>query len=371
MSVNIIPVQSKKEWTTFVNFPYRHYGTSPFWVAPLLMDQKVLLDTQKNPFFKHAEAQFFLAEKEGKIAGRIAAIVDERHNEVHLEKMGFFGFFETINDSTVSGALLAAAKDWIREKGMTALRGPVNPCLNEDCGLLIDAFDSPPVLMMPYNYDYYPRHIEQFGLKKVMDLWAYYMDDSNPPPKRLVRAGEAIRRRRKITILPIDKKNYREEVQKVKMIYNKAWEKNWGFIPMTDDEFDHLAKNLKTVIMPEMALMAEVNGEPVGFSLALPDMNQALIRLKGRLLPTGLLKLLYYEKKIDMARVIIMGVIPEYRNLGVDALFYLDTWKNGTEKGFRRAEMSWILETNTLMNRALQMLDAKIYKTYRLYQMPL
>jgi len=224
---------------------------------------------------------------------------------------------------------------------------------------------------MTYNYDYYQNLIESFGLKKAMDLWAYYIDATHiDPPEKMIRVVEKRMARKSVVIRPINKKDFWAEAKKVWMIYNKAWEKNWGFVPMTEAEFDHLAKHLKSVVVPELGLMAEIQGEPVGFSLTLPDLNQALIHTNGRLFPTGLFKILKYEKKIDMARVIIMGVIPEHRNLGIDSMFYLETWRNAKALGYTRGEMSWILENNNQMNRALQMLGAEVYKTYRMYEMP-
>lgn len=371
MALDIIAVQTKKDWNAFIRFPYQHYKNHPQWVPPLLMDQKVLLNPKKYPFWDHADHQFFLAKRDGSCVGRIAAIVDHRHNKVHDEKMGFFGFFETVNDQEVADGLLGTAKDWVKQQGMNRLRGPANPCQNEDCGLLIDAFDLPPVLMMTYNYDYYQNLIESFGLKKAMDLWAYYIDATHiDPPEKMIRVVEKRMARKSVVIRPINKKDFWAEAKKVWMIYNKAWEKNWGFVPMTEAEFDHLAKHLKSVVVPELGLMAEIQGEPVGFSLTLPDLNQALIHTNGRLFPTGLFKILKYEKKIDMARVIIMGVIPEHRNLGIDSMFYLETWRNAKALGYTRGEMSWILENNNQMNRALQMLGAEVYKTYRMYEMP-
>ncbi len=369
--VYVRAVENKKDLRLFIKFPYKHYKQNPYWVPPLLMDQKILLNPEKHPFYKHAKAQFFLAYKEGKLAGRIAAIIDYKHNEFHNEKTGFFGFFETIDDYEVAEQLLSAARNWVKGEGMDRFRGPVNPSQNEDCGLLIDAFDSPPVIMMPYNYPYYATLIEKFGLKKVMDLYAYYIDDKKPPPEKLVRVVEAVRRREKIVVRPINIKDFDNEAKKVWYVYNNAWSKNWGFVPMTEDEFDHLAKNLKKVVIPEIALMAEVDCKPVGFSLALPDINQALIHTNGRLFPFGLPKLLWYSRKINWIRIIIMGVIHKYQRHGIDAIFYLDTWKNAVKKGYHQGEMSWILENNKMMNRSAQMLGGKIYKTYRMYEMKL
>jgi len=335
------------------------------------MDQKILLNPDKHPFYEHAKIQFFLAKKDGVNAGRIAAIVDDNHNEFHEERTGFFGFFETVEDYEVAEKLLSAAKSWVKDQNMKAFRGPVNPCQNEECGLLVDAFDSPPVIMMTYNPPYYADFIERFGLEKVRDLYAYYIDDKNPPPDKLIRVAEAIRKKKNLTVRPVNMKDFNNEAKKVWQVYNNAWSKNWGFVPMTEAEFDHLAKNLKQALVPEIALIAEIEGEPIGFSLSLPDLNRALIHTNGRLLPFGLPKILYYSKKIDMIRIIIMGVIHKYQKQGIDSIFYLDTWRNASAKGYWRGEMSWILDNNDMMNRSATMLGGRIYKTYRLYEMAL
>jgi len=368
-SVEIRPVIEKKDWNEFVRFPYRHYRSNPHWVPPLLQDQKVLLDPQKHPFYKHADSRFFIALKDGKTAGRIAALIDYKHNEFHDEKMGFFGFFDSSEDFDVAEGLLSAAKEWVKEKGMTALRGPVNPSQNEDCGCLMDAYDSPPVLMMTYNPPYYPGLFERFGLKKAVDLWAYFIESRQKLPDKLVRVAEMLRKKERVTVRKVDMKRFDDEVEKIKTVYNDAWSKNWGFVPMTDEEFDHLAKNLKSVIVPDLGLIAEIDGRPVAFSLTLPDMNQALIHLNGRLLPFGLLKLLWFQRQIDVVRIITLGVVREHQKKGIDSILYLDTWRYALQKGYRGGEMSWILETNTMMNRAAEMLGGKVYKTYRMYQM--
>ena len=370
-NVHIQPVQSKSEWKDFVKFPYRHYKKNPYWVPPLLADQKVLLNPEKHPFYEHARVQFFIAKKENKMAGRIAAIIDHNHNKVHQETTGLFGFFESIESCEVAEGLLSAARNWVKDQGMTAFRGPVNPSQNEDCGLLVDAFDSPPVIMMPYNPPYYADFFERFGLKKAMDLYAYYIDDKNPPPEKLVRVAETVRKNEKLTIRPINRNDFENEAKKVWYIYNNAWSKNWGFVPMTEAEFHHLAKNLKPVVVPDIALIAEIDGKPIGFSLSLPDINQALLRTNGHLFPFGLIKLLWYSKKIDMIRIIILGVIHEYQKKGIDAIFYLDTWRNAVKKGYWKGEMSWVLENNEMMNRSAKMLGGRIYKTYRMYEMRL
>ncbi len=367
--IQIIPISNSRELNKFVNYPYTLHKDNPYWVPPVRMDQKVLLNPKKHPFYQHADTQFFLAVRSGKIVGRIAAIIDHLHNDTHQDNIGFFGFFEAVEDSAVADALLRAAKDWLKSKGKDAMRGPVNPCLNEDSGCLINGYDSTPLIMMPYNPPSYPKFFEGFGLKKEMDLVAWYIDDNNPPPQKLVRVAEAVREKHHIHIRPINMKDFQTDVNKIWKIYNAAWEKNWGFVPMTREEFDHLAKNLKPVAIPELALIAEIDGKPVGFTLSLPDMNQALNKINGRLFPFGLLKVMQAAKKIDMIRVITLGVIPDYQRLGIDAIFYIDTWNNAVKRGYHKAEMSWVLENNTMMNRSAKMLGGKSYKTYRMYQM--
>jgi GNAT superfamily N-acetyltransferase len=370
-SVDIRPVTTRSEWNVFLRYPYRFYRNDRNWVPPLLQDQKILLDPDRHPFYRHADARFFIATRDGRPAGRVAAFVDRGHNEFHRDRTGFFGFFESENDPSVSDGLLAAAREWLKGKGMNALRGPVNPSLNEDCGCLIDAFDSPPVIMMTYNPPYYPDLFERFGLSKAMDLYAYYAETTGGIPDKLVRVAESVRRKENVTIRTADMKRFDEEVDRIKTVYNKAWSRNWGFVPMTDAEFGHLAKNLKAAVIPELVLIAEIAGEPVGFALSLPDLNQALIHLRGRLFPTGLLKLLWYSRRIDMIRIITLGVIREHQRKGIDAVLYLDTWRNARKRGYTRGEMSWILEVNTMMNRSARMLGGTVYKTYRMYETPI
>lgn len=369
-AVEIVPVQSKKDWLAFIKFPYAHYKNDPYWVPPLIMDQKFLLNQKKNPFFEHSDIQLFLAKSDHRIVGRIAGIIDHLHMKTHNEKVGFFGFFESIDDEAVSKALLSAAKNWVSERGMDAFRGPVNPSMNDSCGLLVDAFDDSPRLLMTYNPPYYATHFEQFGLDKVMDLYAYHVDGHAPPPPKLVRVADRVKAKSNLTIRPVNMKHFDEEVLMIWEVYNKAWSKNWGFTPWTKEEFQHLGKEMKSTLIPDMALIVEKDGQPIAFSVSLPDMNRALIKTNGRLFPTGLLKLLYHSKKIDWCRIIILGVIHEFQGKGIDAMLYLETWRNATKRGYFHGEMSWILESNTMMNRAATMLGGSIYKTYRIYQQP-
>ncbi|MCK5146567.1 N-acetyltransferase [bacterium] len=369
-NVEIISVRSKSEWKKFLKFPYQHYKDYPNWAPPLIIDQKFILNPKKHPFYDHGEVQLFLAVQHNKIVGRVAAIIDHLHIKIHKEKIGFFGFFETVDDINVSSTLLETAEKWLTEHGMQAMRGPINLSMNESSGLLINAFDDSPRLLMTYNPEYYIHHIESYGLKKEMDLFAYHVDGKEPPPAKLVRVAERIEKKQNVTIRPVNMKVYNEEIERIWDVYNKAWSKNWGFVPWTEAEFKHLAKDMKTAIIPDMALIVEKDGEPIAFSVTLPDMNKALIKTNGRLFPTGLLKLLYYRRKINWSRILVLGVVHEFQGHGIDALLYLKTWKNTVKKGYYNGEMSWILENNTMMNRAATMLGGKLYKTYRIYEKP-
>jgi len=362
------PVRDRKGLRQFILLPWRVYTKDPHWVPPLISEQKKLFDRTKNPFFQHARCEFFVARREKDVVGRVAAIVNENHNAIHKDKVGFFGFFECLDDAEAAEALLSTAADWLREHGMDTIRGPMNFSTNEECALLIDGFDASPVIMMTYNPRYYIGFMDNFGLSKGRDLFAYQLTDDQVPPEDLQRSLERIRKRAGIEIRKIDMKQFSDEIQRVKEVYNSAWSKNWGFVPMTDEEINHMAGQLKQIIDPDLVFFAEIDGRPIGFSMALPDMNQALKKINGRLFPLGLLKLLWYSRKIDGVRVPILGVIQKYQNKGIAAMFGVETFKAGAKKGFVRGELSWILEDNTVTQRALERLGAKIYKTYRVYE---
>ena len=355
----------------FIKLPSQIYRNDPYWVPPLIIERKEFLDRRKNPFFQHSNVIIYLAKRDSETVGRIAGIVNHNHNKFHQENVGFFGFFECVNDYAVAKALLDSVRQWLRSKRTEIMRGPANFSSNEEWGFLLEGFDSPPVIMMSYNPPYYLNFMERYGLVKAKDLYAYFIDKSLPPPERVVKMAENIKNRENIKIRNINMKDFKNEVKKIKGIYNSAWSKNWGFVPMTDEEFDHLAKSLKQIVDPHMVFIAEVEGKPAGFSLALPDFNQVLIRLNGRLFPLGILKLLWHTKiknKIDGVRIITMGVIPEFQKRGIDTVFYAETYNVGVKRGYTWAETSWILEDNILMNRALELLGAKLYKKYRIFE---
>jgi hypothetical protein len=367
-AISVRPVAGARELDIFIKFPWRIYKGDPNWVPPLLAEQKGLLDTKKNPFYEHAEIQHYLAWKGGEIVGRISAILDHHYNDFHDEKTGFFGFFESIDDREVSRTLFSAAEGWVQDKGMNRLMGPTNPGTNHVCALLVDGFDRPPVIQMPYNPRYYLDLYTDYGLGKARDLYAYWMEDITPVSDKIKRVAELVRSRQKVTIRSIDMKRLKEEIQLVKEVYNDAWERNWGFVPWTDAEIQAVGQDLKMVVDPDLVMLAHVDGELAGFSLALPDVNQALIRINGRLFPFGLIKLLIYSKKINQIRVLALGIKKKFQNLGLDALFYYETYTRGTAHGFHAGEFSWVLENNAPMRNAMENWGARIYKTYRMYQ---
>jgi len=368
--VSVRPVGSPADLRTFIDFAYRHYRGDPLWVPPLRRDVATLLSPTINPFFEHAEMACFLAERPtGTLVGRIAAITNAAHGRVHPEEasVGFFGMFESIDDQAVADALFAAAAAWLRERKMTVMRGPMNLSTNDDCGLLVDGFGTPPVVMMPYNPRYYVGLLERARFTKAMDLLAYD-GGREAVPERLRAAGPKLAARYHITLRPLDMKHFWDEVALVKDLYNKAWEKNWGFIPMTDAEMNHLAKQLKAVVVPELVVFASIGDKLIGFAIALPDFNVALrSNRSGRLFPFGLFRILWNQRKIDRARVLTLGVLPEYRRTGADALMYEWLWRVSHRRGMPQGESSWILETNAAMRNGLERMGFAVYKTYRVY----
>ncbi len=366
--VEIKPVRTKKELIDFIKLPWKIYKEDRYWVPPLLMDRKKLLDTKKNPFYKHSEIELFLAYKNGEIVGRNAAIINYNHNKFQEEEIGFFGFFESINDQDVANTLLDASKDWIKKKGYSAMRGPMNPSTNDEIGLLVDGFDSSPLILMTYNPRYYLDLFNGYGLKKEKDLFAFHVNKDRVFTDKLERVARMVTHKEGVTFRSINMKKLDEEIKKVKDVYNEAWSKNWGFVPMTDEEFDFLAADLKQIVEPDLAIFAEVKGEPIGFALSLPDINYALkFNKKGHLLP-GLYHLLTKKKQIHWIRILILGVIHSYQQTGIAAVLFYETGKRAVKLGYPDGEASWVLEDNLMMNRSADLMNAEKYKTYRIYR---
>ena len=371
--ITVREISSTRDKKAFIQHLWDVYRTDENWIPPLMMDRLKLIDEKRNPFFQHAKAKWFVAEENGKIVGRIGAIVNDNYNELHQEKTGWFGFFESRHSQDVANKLFEAAETWLRSQGMTQVLGPANPSSNDEFGLLVEGFDRPPVMIMTYNPPYYGELIEHAGYSKAKDLYAYLISQKTSRTPKLERVVRALQERSHITVRAFDPKHFDREVALIKQIYNKAWEKNWGFVPFTDAEIDFLAKDLKQIYDPSVILFAEQNGETVGFSLSLPDINQAFKagrRIpKGIMnLPVGALSLISKKKHIDTLRIIVLGVLPQLRGRGIDALLYWETMERALEKGYMFGEASWVLEDNEPMNRAAQLMQGQRYKTYRIYQ---
>ncbi len=373
--VVVTPVSGAKEKKDFIRFQYEVYRSEPNFVPPLLIDREELLDAKKNPWFEFGTLELFLARRDGKIVGRIAALDDPNYNKFHGTKIGWFGLFECIDDARVAKALFETAEKWVRARGMTEILGPANLSSNNEWAFLAEGFDQPPVLMMPYSPKYYLGLAEACGYAKVKDLWAWHVDIRSGPPEKVRRVAEKMRTREGIVVRQANMKDWENEVRRIKEIYNAAWEKNWGFVPMTDREFDHLAKGLKMILVPELTLIAEVKGEPVAFAITLPDANQAIKKANGRLttfgVPIGLVKMLLEMKRIKSGRLAILGIKQGFRRRGIDSILMLDTVLNAQKLGWWGGEIGWTLEDNDLVNRAIELFGAKKSKTYRVYGKPL
>ncbi len=366
--VEIISVQDKQSLGQFIDLPYRLYRHHPYWVPPLRMAQKELLNTAKHPFWEHADLQCFLARRNGEVCGRVAAIVDRNYNAFQKEDAGFFGFFESVDDVEVARGVMEAARKWLIEKGAKIIRGPASPSSNYEFGMLVDGFDSMPIVMMPYNSPSYPRMLEAVGLRKCKDLLAYWSTPTEVNGAKVERVARRAGGSRGMSIRTIRMKRFDEEVQMLWNLYNATWAHNWGFVPMTREEFLHEAAEMKQILKPDLVLIGEVEGRPVGFALALPNINLALKQAGGKLFPLGLFKILYHQRLIKELRVVALGVVDEYRTAGVAAGFYAELIRNARRLGYGLSEMSWILEDNVLMNRSLKAMGAKKYKTYRIYE---
>jgi hypothetical protein len=370
--VSVRPARSAADRRRFLDLPYRHYRGAPHFVPPLRLDQKNVLDPKKNPFFEHGAVELFLAERGGEVVGRVAAIENGQHLAKYADGVGFFGFFETPDDEAVSGALLDAAAGWLRARGLKAVRGPVNPTMNDVAGLLVDGFDRPPSVLLPYNGPYYEAHLERWGFRRAMTMWAFYVHEAYINSGRMARGAEIVRRRNPtVRVRSLDPARFDEEVATAMRIYNEAWAENWGHVPYTEREAVHLAKELKPIIEEDLFLFAELDGRPVAFAASVPNLNRALKKLpNGRLLPTGLPKILASVKAgaIYEIRMALMGILPQHRNLGLDALLIHQTIVNGRRDGYEAAELSWVLDANQPLINALEKLGCTRDKEYAMFE---
>jgi len=375
--VQITPVKTDSDLMQFIGLPWQVYRGSPYWVPPLVSERVSFLDRARSPFFQHARAEYFLARRGDRVVGTIAAFTNDLYNQFQHVNTGFFGFFDVLEDPEAAAALLATAEGWARQAGHATILGPAQFSTNDEVGLLVDGFNDAPRMLMTYNPPRYMGYLDSAGYKTAMNLWAYSLaiaDFVRNKPEKLERVAAKVLDRGKLHVRRINMKRFDHEVEFVKKIYNTSWERNWGFVPMTAPEFDRLAEQLKPLIDPDLVIVVECEGEPVGFGLTLPDMNEPLRLAYPRpSTPEALtmLKMLWHWKvrqRHDWLRVIALGVLPEFRGKGVDGLMYLETAKAAVPKGYKFAEMSWILESNEMMNRAIRSLGGTVYKTYRVYE---
>ncbi len=368
----VTQVDSRAELAAFIRFPWQVYRHDPAWVPPLLLERRQFYDRRKHPFYRHGEAALFLARRDGEIVGRLMASDDPHYNKEHGSNVGCFGSFEAINDRTVAHALFEAGAAWLKKRGRSGVLGPIDYSTNYLCGLLINGFEHPPTILTGHNPSYYVDLFESWGFAKSMDLYAWWFSDATEPTERLKKLAEAMRKRHRVTIRQVDVKNFEEEAGRIRRVYNAAWEKNWGYVPFTEAEFDYMAKEMKPIIVPEAALLAEVEGEPIGFLLAVPDINVALKKINGRLfrfgLPLGLARLLYHKPRIRTGRLVALGVVEKYRRHGIAEMMVLRVMDYAVNKRRFSGELSLTLESNVMVNRFIEAVGAEKYKTYRIYE---
>ncbi|HXV05768.1 MAG TPA: hypothetical protein VFP23_07710 [Solirubrobacterales bacterium] len=372
--LSIRPVRGRRDLKRFVKVPFRLHRDHPNWVAPLIYERMEFLDRRKNPWFEHGEAEFFIAERDGEPVGRISAHLDRRWDEFQGGSDAMFGFFESEDDAETVAALLDAATEWARGKGRTRILGPMDFTTNDEVGILIEGFDRRPMILEPWHPPYYRERIEAQGFGKAMDvqMWELQFGELKGGERfdpAIHAAAEKALKEEGVVIRNMRKRDMADEVRRFMDVYNEAWGSNWGFVPITDAEVEFQAKNLKQVIDEEWAFMAEKDGEPVGAALTLPDINQVMSKLNGRLLPFGWLKFLLGKRKIDQLRVFALGVKHDYRHSGVAAGLYLKHLETAARPdSIKGGDMGWILETNGPMNRAMEGMGGKVVKKYRIYE---
>jgi GNAT superfamily N-acetyltransferase len=369
--IKVSQVGSRADRNAFIRFPWGIYDNDPAWVPPLIIERKAFLNRKRHPFYRHGDAALFLARQNQKIVGRIMASDDPNYDAVHDSNVGCFGLFECIDDRKVAAALFEAAEGWLRRKGRQEIMGPIDYSTNYVCGLLIAGFQFPPTILTAHNPPYYAELIEGCGFEKRMDFYAWWFSDATRAAARLRKLATRLGRRARFTIRQGDLKNLAVEGERLRLIYNDAWKDNWGFVPFTKAEFEHLTKEMKPLLRPDFIAIAEVEGEPTGFVIGLPDINVALQKIDGRLttcgIPIGLAKLLYHKARLKTARLIAMGVRPQFRRLGVAEMLVLRVMEEGMVKAGFAAELSMTLENNVMINRFLEAIGAVRYKTYRIY----
>ncbi len=362
--VNILEVKDKKGIKRFVKVAFDIYRDDPFYSPELIRDQVEHL-SERNPFVKLARVRYFIATDGKRDLGRVAAIVNPLHNEFHKDRTGFFGFFECINEPEVAKALMDRAAEVLRAEGMTTIRGPMSFSTNDYCGVLIKGFEVPPTIMTPYNPPYYAELLESAGFRKVKDLHAYTRDIPDRLPEKVLRVA-SMAEKRGITVRRANIKKLYQELKIFNEVYYDAWKDNWGFVPFTDEELQYIARKLKPAIVPELMLIAEHHGTPVGFLGLVPDMTLVLRKMAGRLTPWSILKALYWYRRVDRLRLMLLGVKRQYRYRGVDALMFREAFQKA--RHYREVEFSWILEDNLPVIRLVEMIGGKLTRVFRVYE---
>jgi GNAT superfamily N-acetyltransferase len=378
VSVEVRPVTSRRDLTRFIKLPWRLYRNEPNWIPPLIRERRQFLDRRRNPFFEHTEAEYFLAWRDGQPVGRITAHIDRTLNEFQHNEWGLFGFFEAENDPAVADALLSTAQEWLAARGRDRMVGPMDFTTNDECGLLIEGHDRKPQILQGWHHPYYQQLLAGWGLDKAMDLYMWELRLDKVEEKggfhpMIEAAAKKVRDEHRVTIRHMDKGDFEAELGRFLEVYNAAWQRNWGFVPLNEKEVRHYAKDLKPILDPNWTWIAERDGEVLGAALTLPDINQALQHMDGRLLPLGWAKFLWHRRKIDGCRVFALGVKPEYQDLGIAAAFYIEHLAEADPEHKRIwwGEMGWILETNEAMNRAMDGMGGKVVKRYRVFEKPL
>jgi len=368
MAITIKKVDTPADLKKFINLAGKINRTDPNWVPPLLFDISHRLDRKANAYFDHARAEYFLAEKNGELVGRITAQQDDHYFKHWNEKVGHFGFFECIDDQEAANALLDAAADWLRKQGQVKMHGPYNFTINDECGLLVDGFETMPMFLMTHNPGYYRALVEKYGMTKAMDLLAYRTEANTDPDPAVVNFANLLKQKHEITIRNMSFWNFDRQLDWFVEIYNSAWEKNWGMVALTEKELRAHAAELRFLALrfPQLNFFALSAGKPVGMSITLPNLNEVIIKLKGKILTPKVVGLLTH--KFESCRVFALGVKEEYRRLGVGAIFYVETLNAARRMGFKWGEMSWILENNQPMRKAIERMGGSVYKTYRIYE---
>jgi hypothetical protein len=367
MVIDVRPARTPRDIRRFIDYMYERNAGDPHWVPPLWLGERDRLNPKKNPFFAHADVELLLARRGDRVVGRVAAIDDRLHETAHHDNLAMFGFFEA-DDAASARALLTAVESWAAARGRALVRGPISPALNDTCGLLVDGFDTDPMLLMPHNPPEYAAFIEQAGYGKVKDLFAWLYDLTREPPEVVTRLADRLRQKLQVTLRPINMAEFTREADRLREIYTSAWEGNWGFVPPTPEEFRHIAKEMKPIFDTRCAVVAEAGGRLVACAVALPDINQALKGTGGKLFPLGLVKLLRRKRYIDQGRLLLLGIDPAYRTTGLFPLLIIELRRQSQGGPYKRVEFSWVLENNRDINQPAEQAGARRYKTYRIYQ---